>query len=80
MYSNPSDLMTSTMKSEPLLSVVKASTSGGGVASDVIVMTGVAPRGAAVSGAGDWAFAIPLEVAKAAAPARAPRFRKCRRA
>src|SRR5712691_11129486 len=79
-YSNPSDLMTSTMKSEPLLSVVKVSTSGGAVPSAVIVMTGVAPRGAAACCAGDSALAIPLDVASAAAPAKAPRFRNCRRA
>jgi hypothetical protein len=45
--------MTSTMKSEPLLSVVKTSASGGGIVSAVIVMTGVAPRGAAACWAGD---------------------------
>src|SRR5438093_11006863 len=72
--------MTSTMKSEPLLSVVKTSTSAGGVASAVIVLTGVAPPRAAACGAGDSALATPLDVASAAAPAKAPRFRNCRRA
>ena len=75
MYSSPSDFNTSTMKSEPVRSVVRISASGGVEVSAAADMMGVA--GAGARGVGDCASAA-TGCAIAAAPASDARFKKPR--
>src|SRR5262245_6553112 len=70
--------MTSTMKSDPLLSVVRTSTSAGAVPSAATVMTGGATGlegGTVVC----WALTSPVGATSAAAPASPPVRRNWRR-
>jgi hypothetical protein len=71
--------MTSTMKSDPLLSVVRASTSAGAVPSAVIVMTGGAAGREGGGTVGCWAPINSVGATSAAAPASPPVRRKSRR-
>src|SRR6266545_6077841 len=76
-YSKPSDLITSTMKSPPGRSVVKASPSGVGSTS----RGGVGAAGPCGAAAGDGAAAAATDAGtRAAAPVTAALFRKFRRA
>src|SRR5579863_4703415 len=73
-YSNPSDLITSTMKSDPVRSAVRTSAPEGTSAS----AAGDIGGGTARLGSADFAATAAGAAASAAAPAAAP-FRKFRR-
>src|SRR5215471_21574946 len=79
-YSKPSDLNTSTMKSDPLRWLSPRTwTSPGGLASAAAVMIGVVGAAVACAGAGWVDCASTVEPTIAAALASAPVFRKLRR-
>ncbi len=67
------------MKSDPLLSVVRASTSAGTLPSAAIVITGGATGREGGGTAGCWAPTSPAGATSAAAPASPPVRRKWRR-
>src|SRR5579883_2347633 len=74
-YSMPSDLITSSMKSDPGRSVVYTSARGGGLVSAAARRapgSGVAAAARAWAGAADCAGAVEGFATRAAAPAAAP--------